>query len=84
MQGNILVNFAQNRKYTTMTQMVLNIEDKNLIPSLRKILSNLKGVTIARTQTVKKGTLSKAVDEVRSGKVTRVATVAELMAELDS
>ena len=84
MQGNILVNFEQNRKYTTMTQMVLNIEDKNLLPSLRKILSNLKGVTIARTQTVKKGTLSKAVDEVRSGKVTRVATVAELMAELDS
>ena len=84
MQGNILVNFAQNRKYTTMTQMVLNIEDKNLLPSLRKILSNLKGVTIARTQTVKKGTLSKAVDEVRSGKVTRVATVAELIAELDS
>lgn len=84
MQGNILVNFAQNRKYTTMTQMGLNIEDKNLLPSLRKILSNLKGVTIARTQTVRKGTLSKAVDEVRSGKVTRVATVAGLMAELDS
>lgn len=84
MQGNILVNFAQNRKYTTMPQMVLNIEDKNFLPSLRKILSNLKGVTIARTQTVRKGTLSKAVDEVRSGKVTRVATVAELMAELDS
>lgn len=67
-----------------MPQMVLNIEDKNLLPSLRKILSNLKGVTIARTQTVRKGTLSKAVDEVRSGKVTRVATVAELIAELDS
>lgn len=30
-----------------MTQMVLNIEDKILLPSLRKILSNLKGVTIA-------------------------------------
>lgn len=66
-----------------MTQMVLNIEDKRLLPSLRKILSNLKGVTIARTQTVKRGTLSKAVDEVRSGKVTRVASVTELMDELD-
>ncbi|MBQ5642850.1 MAG: hypothetical protein IIV13_06105 [Bacteroidaceae bacterium] len=51
---------------------------------MRKILGSLKGVTIARTQTVKKGTLSKAVDEVRSGKVTRVGSVAELMAELDS
>ena len=67
-----------------MTQMVLNIEDRNLLPSLRKILSNLKGVSIAKTRTVKKGTLSKAVDEVRSGKVTQVGSVAELMAELDS
>ena len=67
-----------------MTQIVLNIEDKNMLPSLRKILSNLKGVSIAKTRTVQKGTLSKAVDEVRSGKVTRVGSVAELMAELDS
>ena len=67
-----------------MTQMVLNIEDRNLLPSLRKILGSLKGVTIARTRTVQKGTLSKAVDEVRSGKVTRVGSVAELMAELES
>lgn len=67
-----------------MTQLVLNIEDKNLLPSLRKILSNIRGVTIAKTRTLQEGTLSKAVDEVRSGKVTRVGSVAELMAELDS
>ena len=66
-----------------MTQIVLNVEDRSMLPGLRKILSNLKGVSIAKTHTTKKGTLSRAVDEVRQGKVTRVSSVAELMEKLD-
>ena len=31
-----------------MTQIVLNIEDASLVPSLKKILGAIKGVTIAR------------------------------------
>lgn len=33
-----------------MTQIVLNIEDASLIPSLKKILGALKGVTISKMQ----------------------------------
>ena len=66
-----------------MTQIVLNIEDKSLLPGLRKILSNLNGVTIAKTRTVRKGTLSCAVEEVRKGKLTKVSSVAELMEKLE-
>ena len=66
-----------------MTQIVLNIEDKRLLPGLRKILCNLYGVTIAKMSTTRKGTLSRAVEEVRTGKVTRVGSVAELMTKLD-
>ena len=62
-----------------MTQIVLNIEDKSLLPGLRKILSNLNGVTIAKTRTVRKGTLAQAVE----GKLTKVSSVAELMEKLD-
>lgn len=65
-----------------MTQIILNVEDKSLLPGLRKILSNLNGVTIAKTQT-KKGTLSRAVEEVRNGQVTKVNSVSELMKKLD-
>ncbi len=32
-----------------MTQMVLNIEDTSLIPSLKRILSALEGVSIAKS-----------------------------------
>ena len=56
-----------------MTQIVLNIEDKSLLPGLRKILSNLNGVTIAKTKTAsRKGTLSRAVEEVRQGEIGRM------------
>ena len=67
-----------------MTQIVLNVEDKSLLPGLRKILSSLNGVTIASTRTTRKGTLARAVEEVRKGKLTRVSGVEELMAELDA
>ena len=32
-----------------MTQLVLNIEDKSILPSLKKILQALEGVSIARS-----------------------------------
>ena len=67
-----------------MTQIVLNVEDMSMLPSLRKILSNLKGVTIAKTSPSRKGTLSRAVEEVRKGKLTKVSSVSELMDELES
>ena len=65
-----------------MTQIILNVEDKTLLPGLRKILSSLNGVSISRV--THKGTLSRAVDEVRKGKVKKVNSVAELMSELES
>ena len=65
-----------------MTQIVLNVEDKSLLPGLRKILNSLNGVSISRV--THKGTLSRAVDDVRNGKVKKVNSVAELMSELES
>ena len=66
-----------------MTQIVLNIEDKSLLPGLRKILSNLKGVSIVRASSTRKGTLSRAIEDVRKGNVTRVSSVSDLMAKLE-
>ena len=66
-----------------MTQIVLNIEDKSLLPGLRKILSNLKGVSIARAGSTRKGTLSRAIEDVRKGNVTKVSSVSDLMAKLE-
>lgn len=67
-----------------MTQIILNVEDKSMLPGLRKILSNLNGVSIASTTKKRKGTLSRAVEEVRKGQVSSASSVAELMQELDA
>ena len=64
-----------------MTQITLNVEDKSLLPGLRKILSSINSVTIAKTH---KGTLSRAVEAVQHGKVTTVSSIEELMTKLDA
>ncbi len=66
-----------------MTQIILNIEDKSLLPGLRKVLSNLKDVSIASTRKGNNGTLSRAVKEVRNGQVTKAKSVSDLMTMLE-
>ena len=38
-----------NEKIYIMTQMILNIENPDIIPSLRKVLGQIKGVTVEKT-----------------------------------
>ena len=54
-----------------------------MLPGLRKIFSNLNGVTIATMPKKLKGTLSRAVKEVRDCKVNKANSVADLMSKLD-
>ena len=61
-----------------MTQIVLNIEDASLIPSLKKILGSIKGVTIDKLVTPSKDaeaekafitqTISKGFREAKEGR----------------
>ena len=63
-----------------MTQIVLNIEDASLIPSLKKILGSIKGVTIDKLVTPSKDaeaekafiteTISKGFREAKEGRFT--------------
>lgn len=61
-----------------MTQIVLNIEDASLLPSLKKILGAIKGVTIDRMVTAStdaeaekafiKETITKGYHEAKEGR----------------
>lgn len=80
-----------------MTQIVLNVEDASLIPSLKKILGAIKGVTIDRLVTPSKDveaektfiteTVTKGFNEAKEGRFagknlkTLDALVEELRAE---
>lgn len=65
-----------------MTQLVLNIRDRNIIPHLRKVLNSIDGVTVARTPRKKKSGLEEAQEDVREGRVTEYASVDEYFKEM--
>jgi len=61
-----------------MTQIILNIEDASLVPSLKQILSAIKGVTIDKLVTTKsdveaeetfiKETITRGYQEAQEGR----------------
>lgn len=53
-----------------MTELILTIENDSILPSLRKVLSNIAGVTVKTTpKRKKKGSLELALEDVAAGRV---------------
>lgn len=69
-----------------MTQLVLNIENPSILPSLKKVLSALDGVSIAKPirKAKRKTELDLALEEVRRGEVTRWESVDELLKHIQN
>lgn len=60
-----------------MTQLIVNIEDKTLVPSIRKILSSIQGVTVKR-QPIRKCGIDEAIEDLREGRVNHYDSVDDL------
>lgn len=55
-----------------MTQITINIEDKSILPHLKKILNAIEGVSIAKTEKKKSKTgLEEAYEDLQEGRITR-------------
>lgn len=69
-----------------MTQLVINIENPAILPSLKKVLSALDGVSIARPMKKMKNKteLELAMEEVRNGDVTHWESVNALIEHINS
>ncbi len=52
-----------------MEQIIINVEDKSILRSLRKILSSLNGVSIAKPAKKRKSGLDEAIEDVKEGRV---------------
>ena len=68
-----------------MTQLILNIENPAILPSLKKVLSALEGVSIAKSvkKAGRKTGLELALEHVREGRVSGpFHSVDELMEHL--
>ena len=65
-----------------MTQLIINIEDKSILPHLKKILNAIEGVSIAKPSKAKKCGLEEALDDVKAGRVHSYESVDEMFKSL--
>ena len=65
-----------------MEQLIINVEDRSILPSLKKILNALDGVSIAKKAGRKKNGLDKALDDVREGRVNQYDNAEEMFKAL--
>ena len=62
-----------------MPTLPLNIQDKSMLPSLKRILGAIEGVTIVNT---KKSEMEKARDDVKAGRLLTYSSKEELFKDL--
>lgn len=62
-----------------MTQLTINIEDKSILPHLKKILNALDGVSIAKPEKKKKMSgIEESYEDLKAGRVTRYSNAEEM------
>ena len=66
-----------------MTQLVLNIEDTSILPSLKKILGAISGVSIAKPQSRrKKSEMELALEDKAEGRIIKCKDKEDLFNQL--
>ena len=66
-----------------MTEITIRVENNSILPSLRKILNSIEGVSIARSARKKhKSGLEEALDDVKNGRVYRAEGVDDLFQKI--
>lgn len=62
-----------------MTQLIINIEDKAILPHLKKILNAIEGVSIAKpARKRKKSGIEESYEDVKAGRVTHFDSVEDM------
>lgn len=62
-----------------MTQIVITVEDKSILPHIKGVLKAVKGVTITSVKTTKKTGLEEAYEDVKAGRINRYDNVDEML-----
>lgn len=65
-----------------MTTLTLHISNPGILPSLKKVLSALDGVSIAETSHKEKTGLDKAQEDVEAGRLISYSSKEELFKDL--
>lgn len=65
-----------------MTQITINIEDQSMLPHLKKILSAIQGISIAKTQRKRKSGIELAYADVKAGRVHKAESVDDMFNQI--
>ncbi len=66
-----------------MPQLILNIENVKILPSLKKILSAIEGVSIAQSKSVKrKGGLDEALEDIEAGRIYHAESTEDMFRQI--
>lgn len=65
-----------------MTQITINVEDASMVPHLKKILSALQGVSIAKSTKKRRTGLEEAFDDIKAGRVHSAQSVDDLFQQV--
>ena len=65
-----------------MTQLTINIEDKSILPHLKKILGAIEGVSIAKPEKKRKYGLEVAYEDVKAGRTRQAENVDEMFQDI--
>ena len=66
-----------------MTQLILNIEDTTILPSLKKILGSISGISIEKSQPRKKKTeMELALEDKAKGRIVKCKNKEDLFNQL--
>lgn len=65
-----------------MTQLTINVEDKSIVPHLKKILNAIEGVSIAPTRKKNVNGIDRSLAEIKAGKVKRFDSVEDFFTDL--
>lgn len=61
-----------------MTQLTINIEDKSILPHLKKILNSINGVSIAKPIRKNKPGIEIAFDDIKAGRVNHYNSASDM------
>lgn len=65
-----------------MSQILLNVDDASILPSLLEVLSAVKGVSIVESDSYCQSGIDKALEDVAKGQVNQYSNADELFKSL--
>lgn len=65
-----------------MEQVIINVDNPSILPSLRRILKALDGVTIVSSKKTKKTGIEEAEDDIKAGRVYKADSVEDMFNQI--